>query len=334
MGTTNKLIPILLVFVLFTACNKSRFEINTSENRVEVKIQRFDKDLMALDTTNLHAGIQKLYAGYKEFLPAFSSNILVVPATDTAEVARLIGNFLKDTTFSKVNRKTIETFNNVSDIEKKVSDAFTYIHHYFPGIKLPEIYFYVSGFNRPVMLGENFVALGTDMYLGADYPAYQSTTYHYLLYNMRRELVPVDLVSATLFRMFKNNLGDERLVDNMIYRGRVMYLLSVFMPDEKIENLMGYSPEQMKWCGKFEKQIWTAIIDQKDLFSSDQQLIRKYLNEAPFTAPISQESPGRLGTWIGYRIVKSYMDNNDISITGLMDKTNSQEILENSMYRP
>ncbi|NDP22054.1 MAG: hypothetical protein GZ091_13370 [Paludibacter sp.] len=327
---------LLSFFLLLSSCNKrNRFEIDTTKNRYEVKIHRFDKDLILLDTFHIKASMDSLYSNYPDFLPIFTENILETPSSDTAEVKKLVLQFLSDTTFMPVNKKTLDAFNNVSDIEKTVSKAYTYILYYFPEIALPEIYFYVSGFNRSVMLNEKFIALGTDMYLGSDFEPYKNLTYKYLLYNMRRECMATDLVSATLFRMFVMNSSQDRLIDNMIFRGKVMYLLSVFMPDENKDKLMGYTPEQWEWCEDYEKQIWTAIIDQKDLFSTDKLLIRKYMNDAPFTSPISQESPGRLGTWIGWRIVTSYMNKNtNIDLKELMNENNSQKILENSAYRP
>lgn len=329
-------LSIMSILLLVSSCGKSnRFEIDTTKNRYEVNIQRFDKDLIQLDTNDIKTSVDSLYRRYPLFMPQFIENVLETPSSDTAEVRRLFSQFITDSTFVSVNKKTIETFGDISDIEKSVSDAFTYIHYYFPEVQLPEIYFFVSGFNRSVMLNEKFIGLGTDMYLGADFAPYKNLTYEYLLSNMRREYVATDLVSATLFRMFVMNSSEDRLLDNMIFRGKVMYLLSVFMPDETPEKLMGYTPEQWKWSEKYEKQIWTAIIDNKDLFSTDKLLIRKYMNDAPFTAPISQESPGRLGTWIGLRIIISYMNKNtDIDLKGLMNENNSQKILENSSYKP
>ncbi len=227
----------------------------------------------------------------------------------------------------------MEVFDNVSDIEKSLSTAYTYIHHYFPEINLPEVYFFVSGFNRSVMLGRNFIALGTDLYLGSDFTLYQDFTYQYLIYNMKRESVAVDLISAILFHSFPMNTDNDRLLDNMIYRGKNDVPALGFYADEKEENLIGYSPEQLKWSEKHEKQIWVDIIDQKHLFSTDLLLIRKYMNDAPFTAPISQDSPGRLGTWIGWQIVKSYMKRNDkVTLHDLVMENNYQKILEESGY--
>jgi hypothetical protein len=333
----KKIIPLLIIMpLLLVSCSKSsRFEINTNKNRVEVKIHRFDKDLLSIDSTNMKPGVDSLYARYPEFIQDFTDNILDTASTDTVAVRNLLHKYITDSTFSAVNKKTLETFKDISDIETKVSDAYTYIHHYFPNVTLPEVYFYVSGLNRAVMMNEKFIGIGTDFYLGTDFPIYRSMTYDYLIYNMRRECLATDLVSTTLFRMFVMDSQNYRLLDNMLFRGKVMYLLSVIMPKEKPEVLMGYSPEQWKWSKKYEKEIWASMIDNKHLFSTDVILIRKYMNEAPFTAPVSQESPGRLGTYIGWQIVKSYMDKNvKVSLTDLMSDNNYQKMLEKSGYRP
>jgi len=280
-------------------------------------------------------GLAGLYTRYHDFLPVYTSNILDTAATDTVAVSNLFRQFLTNKTFKPVNKKTLQTFSDVSDIEKQVSDAYTYIHYYFPEVKLPEIYFFVSGFNRSVMMNNNFIGMGTDFYLGSNFPAYKDFTYQYMTYNMRRECMATDLVSATLFRMFVMNSSEYRLLDNMLFRGKVMYLLSVFMPHEKPESLMGYSAEQWNWSKTNEKQIWGYMIDQKHLFSTDVQLIRKYMNDAPFTSPVSQDSPGRLGTWLGWQIVESYMNKNPkTTLTDLMKINNYQKMLEDSGYRP
>jgi hypothetical protein len=338
MKKTNLFVLVMIVFpLLFSSCSKStkRFKIDTTEKRVEVKIKRFDKAMMTLADNDFKQNVAKLYVDFPKFLPAYTAEILDTAAMDTVAVSNLFKSFLADKTFAPVNKKAMETFADVTDIEKSLSDAYTYIMHYFPNAKLPEIYFFVSGLNRSVIMNDDFIAIGTDFYLGSDYKAYKDFTYKYLMYNMRRECVAADIVSATLFRMFALSNDKDRLLDHMLFRGKVMYLLSVCMPEEKAEDLMAYDPVHWKWCNQYEKNIWAAMIDQKDLFSTDNILIKKYMNDAPFTAPISQESPGRLGTWIGWQIVSSYMKNNpQVGLRDLMKDDNYQKMLENSGYKP
>ena len=327
---------LVVLIVVMTSCHKkNRFEIDTKQNHYTVKIHRFDRDLLSLDAKNMDKGLKKLYADYPEFLPLFVNEIADTTAKDTSAVKTVFTKFLTDSVFAKANRKTLKTFGDISDIEKEVSDAYTYIHYYFPEVKLPELYLFVSGFNRSVIMNKELIAVGADFYLGSDFPAYSGIAYKYQINNMRRECLASDIVSATLFRMFPMNSSQYRLLDNMLFRGKVMYLMSVFMPNEKQEGIIGYTPEQLTWCKTHEKQVWAATIDQKHLFSTDVTLIQKYMNDAPFTATISQDSPGRLGTWIGLQIVESYMKHNPaVSIRNLMNENNYQKMLEQSDYRP
>jgi uncharacterized protein YjaZ len=81
--------------------------------------------------------------------------------------------------------------------------------------------------------------------------------------------------------------------------------------------------------------MWKTLIENKYLFSDDFQLRRKLLEDAPFTQPFTQESPGRAGIFVGYQIVESYMHKNfDISPLELMQNHNAQGILEHSGYQP
>lgn len=332
----KKNLIILACLFSLMACNKSsRFKIDTDQNRVEVHIKRFDKSVLTFDTTNTQVSVEKLFRQYPEFMTVFATEVLNSNPQDKAAIASQFKQYLSDKTYAKANQKTLELYSKVDDIELKVSDAFTYIHHYFPEVKLPEVYFFVSGFNRAVMMNQHFVGIGTDYYLGNDFPLYKTLTYNYMLNNMKKENLAPDLVSVVLFRMFVMNGSENRLLDNMLFRGKIFYLMSVFMPDEKPENIIGYSPEQWKWSKQYEKDIWTAIMDKKDLFSTDVMLINKYMNDAPFTAPISQQSPGRLGAFIGWQIISSYMEkNSQLSLKQLMDEQDYQKILEQSGYHP
>lgn len=335
MNYLKYIIFFVLSVLCFGSCEKSnRFKIDTNENRINVSVQRFDQDFLHLDTADIASEITKLHDKYPEFYPLFIENILDRDLNELDSICMDIQNFLRDSTFLKVNQDVLSVFENIENIEKTLSESYTYIHHYFPEISLPEICFYVSGFYQSVILSRGIIAIGSDLYLGADYPMYKDIGYQYLIQNMKPENIPVDIVSAILFSNFSFSGEHYRLIDNMIYQGKLHYLISVFMPSETKENIMAYTQAQWDWSEKYERDIWRAIIDKKDLFSSDNQLIRKYMNDAPFTSPISQDSPGRLGAWIGWRIVESYMNNNqEIGLKELMLENNAQKILENSGYR-
>lgn len=333
---TLSLVFLMSLVVFMGGCTKkNRFAIDDNVEHIGVEIQRFDKDLISIDTADVKQGVDRLYALYPEFFPLYIENILELDARDTTDVVSMIRQFVTDTSYFSVNKRVLERFDNVKDIESHISTAYTYMRHYFREIPTPDVYFFVSGYNLSIMIDDKVSAMGTDLYLGPDYDYYYELTYEYVARNMNRDNLAPDMISAMLFRHFPMDTDNDRLIDHMLHRGKVMYLLSVFMPKVKEEYLMGYTKEQVEWCHRYEKEIWGSIIDKKHLFSTDGFLIRKYMNEAPFTSPVSQDSPGRLGTWVGMRIVESYMDRNtDVSLRDLMETSDYEKILRDSGYRP
>ncbi len=320
---------------LFACGNKNRFQIDTDKNRVEMTIKRFDKDLIQLDTLNLASSVELLQKKYPQFLSLFIENMTNSEINDRDTIGKILTDFVNYPLVQDVNQHVLDKFSDISGVENELSDAFTYIHHYFPNLTLPEIYFYVSGLNVPMLMNadRSILGVGTDFYLGADFKPYKELVYDYMLQNMESDRLPIDIVSAVIFSNFQFDSQENRLLDNMIFKGKILYLISVFMPNRTANEIVGYTEEQAKWAEAHEKEIWRAIIAQKDLFSSDQHLIRKYMQEAPFTAPISQDSPGCLGEWIGLRIVEKYMSKNkDVTLLQLMKTNNYQEILQNSEY--
>lgn len=324
-----------LVLLLSSCSNSNRFSIETSDDSIDFSIHRFDSDFILLDTTQIALGMEQLYAKYPTFMPTVIDEAFYLYDSDKETTNALILDFLRDTSFQAINRTVLETFEHTQSIEMSLKQSFQYIQHYFPNIQLPELYFFVSGFNRSIIIQPDYIAIGVDMYLGSDYPRYTDITYEYLTYNMRPESIPVDIISSILFNNFPANVTEDRLLDNMLHRGKVFYILSVFMPDEKPNDLIGYSKFQWEWCRKYEKEIWRTIVDQNHLYTSDLMLTRKYLNDAPFTAPISQDAPGRLGTWVGWQIVSEYMNQNkDMTLQDLMKENDYQKILSESGYNP
>ena len=327
-------ISFLLVGVF--SCNKDkRYEPKTTDKSINVRIIRFDRDFLHLNQKNIVQSTRNLYKKYPEIINIYTNEILGVSATDTSGVANLFSEFLTDSVFAGVNQKTLQVFDDVTSIEKSLSASFSILHSFFPEIKLPEVFFYVSGFNRSVLVGSNTIGVGADLFLGSDYQRYQNFTYQYLIKNMTPQQITPVVMSTVLYNNFPFGERNERLIDNMLYRGKMMFLLSKLMPEELPNTIIGYEKREWEWCRKYEKQVWETIMDRNDLFSTDMTLIHKYMDEAPFTTPVSQEAPGRLGTWVGWQIIESYMKNNkSVSLKDLMLNKNYQQIFENSGYKP
>ena len=328
---------LVILTVLLCACQGGREYFPKDIEAVEVEIVRFDSAQLAVHPDSVRQGIEQLYADYEEFMPMFVEGILRLPTEDTAYLCELYGNFLTDTMmgFAQTNALVQEKFANIDSLQKSINIAFSRLHYLYPEWEIPKVYLFVSGFNSSVMYYDNIMGVGVDMYLGSDYPYYNQVVYNYQKQTMRKECVVGDMMSMYIANHVAYNSKYNRLLEQIIFRGKQMFLLSQLLPDEPAWEVIGYSKEQWDWCEQYERAIWNRIMEKRDLFKTESTIISSYLNEGPFTAEISQESPGRLGLWVGWQIVDSYMRNNEeVSIQELLSESDAQKILEQSFYKP
>lgn len=339
----KKYLFILLSVLALVSCHQGRTyfpkDLTVSGERLEVNVDivRFDKALLNVHEVSVAHDVKVLYDEFPAFMPLWVEDILGIPVEDTAYLEQQLPLFLNDTVygFKQTNAREREVFADISDIQKPLSKAFARIQYLYPETEIPSFYLFISGFQTPIYFNDEIVGIGADMYLGSDYEFYNRVVYEYQKQTMRKECIPVDVVSAYLFRTIPYTSTKSRLLDQMMYRGKVMYLVAQLFDDLPGYEVMGWSKEQWDWCVKNEKAIWHLVMDKRDLFKTESIVLTSYLNDGPFTSEISQDSPGRLGIWLGWRIAESYMEHNEnVSLQELMEEGDAQKILELSSYRP
>ena len=333
----NNILCIAMLAWLLCGCGNKYQYIPRDIEAVEVEIVRFDSAQLAVRTDSVKQDIEQLYADYEVFMPIFVEGILGLPTEDTAYLCEMYAQFLTDTVmgFAQTNALSQELFADITDLQHSLSTGFSRLHYLYPEWEIPTLYLFVSGFNSSVMYYEDIMGVGVDMYLGSEYPYYNQVVYNYQKQTMRKECVAGDVLSMYLAYNIPYNSKYNRLLEQMIFRGKQLFLLSQLLPEEPAWEVIGYSKEQWDWCETYEQAIWNRIMEKRDLFKTESHVRVSYLNEGPFTAEISQESPGRLGIWVGWRIVDSYMRNNEhVTIQELMREGDAQKILEQSFYKP
>ena len=211
---------------------------------------------------------------------------------DSTDNALQITNFLNDSVFAG-SIKSKDVFKDTEPIEQDLTEAFSYLHHYFPDKPLPDIYFFVSGFNHQFLVTDTILGVGTDLYLGADYPLYPDITYEYLIPNMRYEMLVPDLINTWLHQIFPFQ-GKNDVLSHMLYEGKILYLTRIFLPNTSKNLLIGYEPATMNWCKAHEKQIWASMLENRHLFSTGQLLITQLIHGTFYVSDFIRIT-GRLG---------------------------------------
>ena len=323
--------------VLLCGCDKGRTYFPKEMEPQQIEIVRFDNALLNVHEAMVEQDIRVLYETYPVFMPLWVEDILGIPSEDTAYLEQQLPAFLNDTLygFKATNQREREVFADISDLQKAINKAFTRIVYLYPETEIPTLYLFVSGFQTPIYFGDELIGIGGDMYLGSDYEYYNRVVYEYQKQTMRKECIPVDVISAYLFRTLPYTSTKSRLLDQMLYRGKIMYLTAQIFDNLPGYEIMGWTKAQWDWCIQNERAIWHLVMDKRDLFKTESLVLTNYLNDGPFTSEISQDSPGRLGIWLGWRIAQSYMEHNEnVTLQQLMAEPDAQKILEDSYYKP
>ena len=194
----------------------------------------------------------------------------------------------------------------------------------------------ISGFSQSIAVDSAWIGVSVEKYLGEDCEFYEWLGISkYLRKGMTKEKMAPDVLRAMALTNFGYDETKDDVINHMIFNGKVRYFVEHMFPDLQDTLLFDYSAYQMKWCKNHEADMWASIVEWKHLFSNDRMLIQKYTGDAPFTANFGANSAPRAGEYLGYKIVKSYMEKNEeVTLKALMEDRDGRKILAASHYRP
>jgi len=124
------------------------------------------------------------------------------------------------------------------------------------------------------------------------------------------------------------------LLDIIIRNGKMLYVLEKILPESDKDVILEYRPEEYQWCKENEIALWSHLLKEDLLYETDYKKINKLINPSPGAKGIPREAPGGVANYIGWRIVQNYMRKSNDSLIELMYKTNAQDILDKSVYKP
>ena len=327
---------ILLAACILGSCKNNRLDVDVSAIQVpDVKIERFDRDFFSLNEGNVMQEFPELQKKYPGFADLFVRNILC-PGGGKDTCLQEVVRFVADKDMRGAYDACQKEFPDLNTIEIKFTDAFRHYNYYFPKAKTPNVIAMMSGFNYAIATADSSFAIGLEMYLGNKSPFYDMLRFpDYKRINMRKEYIVNDFIRGWMSMAFPDNNKSGTLLNEMIYQGKLLYLADAFQPNENDSIKIGYTKKQLDWCSENENNIWGYLIKNKFLYSNDIQIVTKLTGEAPFTTGFVKESPGRTGVWIGWQIVRKYMDKHkEVTLSQLMQENDAQKILSESNYKP
>ncbi len=312
------LVSCILSLMFFSCNKKSAVEKKIEALPVQIKIDRFDQVFFESSPKDL----QKIKKRYPFFFPEG------IP--DSVWVNK-INNPLWRELFAEVQKK----YKKSETIEAELEKVFKHIKFHFPKTKSPKVYTVIAemDYDNKVIYADSLVIISLEMYLGKDHKFYEFPAY--IRQNFEQRQMMPDLV-ASFGKSKITTEKDNTLLSQMIYHGKLLYLKDLLLSNYTDDEKMGYTPKEINWCEENESYIWRYFLENELLYSNELKLNSRFIAPAPFSKfylEIDNESPGQVGAWIGWQIVRSFVKNNDVPVAKLLE-INAKELFKKSKYKP
>ena len=125
------------------------------------------------------------------------------------------------------------------------------------------------------------------------------------------------------------------MLAEMISYGKAYYFAKQMNPCVPDSVLIGYTSDEIRGSRSNENLIWSRLIEDQVLFSTSAQDKQKYIIERPKTLEVGEKCPGRIGQWVGWRMVQMYHENHpDKTLPDIMKDSDAQQMFKESGYKP
>lgn len=336
MNIIERCVFLFILFFIFS-CGSNSLKPDTKGISINSEVLRFENDLFAFKGKEItDADIKVFKEKYGMFFNNFVQHIIRIGKPTDPSLAYYLSSFVNDESIYEVYNESKKKYADFSSFESELSEAFKLYKYYFKEKWVPTFCTFVSGFNYAVTADDSVLAIGLDMYLGNDckyYPLLGLPAFK--IKNMQKQYIVSDAMFSWLSVEFDNEENINDLIENMVHFGKLYYAQKLLLPDKHDTILTGFTNNQLEWCKNNEKDMWAHFVNNNLFFTQEQTVITKYMGEAPFTPGFPEGSPGRIGHWIGWQIVKSYMKNNEqLNLADLMNETDCHKIFNQSKYKP
>lgn len=325
------------------SCNSNDARPDISAVKVgNIHIERFDTAFFHLDSNQIVAGLRRLDQEYPYFTEDFVANILGAgPLSDSNHVAfDATRQFL--VSYLPISDSLTPKYRRLDWLEGQLQTGFRYVKYYFPRYKLPlKVVAFIGPFDGPgVAITTYTLAIGLQSYAGRNFSLYltpkgQDMYPQYISRRFEPEYITANCLSAIAEDIFPDSSDGRPLIEEMVTKGRYWWLAAKLMPDSPDSIYTGYTTAQLNWCAANEKEIWNFFLQSNDLlYTVDPDQIKNYIGEGPKTLAMPDGSPGNIGAWVGWQIVKKYVSEHS-SLTPLqLMQTPVRTIFEESKYKP
>ncbi len=241
----------------------------------------------------------------------------------------LLGSHLSDSALLDCSRsRSMEVFG--PDVESRfdVSDSISEIISILESFRLKlfedsakmNYCAVVSPYRQSIYINDRYVFIALNHYLGVDYEGYSAFD-SYQLMTKNPKYLPYDVAEAIVMTKYPYKRGaDDKVLNVLLYHGAVIAAVMELVPNSSLTEALGYDGERMEWLACNESEVWNALVSRQLLYSSSLIDADRLVRPSPSTSLLHVQCPGRVGRYIGYRIVEQYINNEDVPIRRLLSR--------------
>jgi hypothetical protein len=343
----NKKLSIFTVICFLSAItlfsckenDKSTDAPNVSKVNVAYASYPFYKDIAALDSKNIGAGLYRLKAKYPGFLDFYLDTLVGAGFYhEYNDTNQFMITFLTHKDYRNLLDTVNKAFPDTKKFDQSLKQVFQYIRYYDTSMAVPQhVYYFVSGLNRFTAVTHNDIDLciGLDMFLGRDFVPYRAIGIpDFATVRFTADNIPVWAARAIYQNKYPFRQEDKTLLELMVEKGKELYFLEKVVPFTADSLRFGFTGAQMKWCAEHEAMIYNFFIQNNLLFENNLQKIVRFVDDGPTTAGMPPESPGNTGSYIGWKIVRQYAAQHKLSLQQVLEIKDAQKILQGANYKP
>ena len=327
---------VLIAFAFACSSDKSeeREKIKVApetlqEVKVNLKLVRLEDEFFSVKT---HEEVKAILLSH----PRFVKEYLEVP--DAAQQPRFLNDIFQ--LYSNPQLKAFyqdnqKFYGDFSDEKNQMASLFRHVKHFYPNYYVPEVNTIISGFrfDKDFSFSDSLIVVSIDYFLGKN-ARYRPQFYDYMLRRYEKPYIVPMMALAISSKYNEFNAKDETLLANMIHYGKAHYFLERTMPELPDSMNIQYTAEELKEANENIDVIWGHFIEKKLFYETNNKVIQRYVGESPKTVTIGDKCPGRIGRWLGWMIVRKYMEENPgVSLPQLMKESNAQELLKKSKFK-
>lgn len=330
-----------LLFVIITCSCGDRNIPDVSGIKAPLQLQRFDKDFFSIDTNHTDQSLQQLHQKYPSFLQDFLFNILALPShpDSSSVVVQQVESFIRS--YQPLKDSSDKIFTSLQTTEKDIRRGLQFVKYYFPSYKLPtKLITFIGPINSyGNILTTDALAVGLQLYMGKNFSIYQSEAGQelypaYISRRFEKEYIPVNCIKTIVDDIFPDNNAGRPLVEQMIQAGKRLYVLDHLLPQTADTLKTGYTEKQLDGVYANESTIWSFFVQNDLLYVTDPTITKDYMNDAPLTQAFGKESPGFIGQFCGWQIVKKWMAKNEKTSLAELLNTDPKIIFQQAKYKP